>query len=255
MTSDLTAFERLLRLAGVSRIRKGESLRYLEFPADFSDRHIKVHRSIEKFTMTRPERTYALYESVRYVLEGNVDGAFVECGVWRGGSVMAMALALQDFGENRDIFLFDTFEGMTPPTDHDVSVKGDQAKEIFDKTKKGAESADWAFAPIDEVKRNVLSTGYPESRFHFVKGRVEDTIPDQAPDQIALLRLDTDFYESTKHELVHLFPRLSSRGVIIIDDYGHWQGARKAVDEYLDETSASILLNRVDFAARIAVKP
>ena len=92
-------------------------------------------------------------------------------------------------------------------------------------------------------------------RIHFIRGRVEDTIPAQAPARIALLRLDTDFYESTKHELIHLFPRLVPNGVLILDDYGHWQGARKAVDEYFEDNPCRILLNRIDFAARIGIKP
>jgi len=88
---------------------------------------------------------------------------------------------------------------------------------------------------------------------HFIKGRVEETIPNAAPEQIALLRLDTDWYESTRHELIHLFPRLTHGGVLIIDDYGYWQGARKAVDEYIEENKLSILLARIDSTARMAV--
>ena len=101
----------------------------------------------------------------------------------------------------------------------------------------------------------LYETGYPEEKIHFVQGRVEETIPASAPDSISLLRLDTDWYESTKHELVHLFPRLSPSGVIIIDDYGHWKGCRKAVDEYFDTGDhPQLLLNRVDYSCRIAVK-
>src|SRR5207344_857055 len=110
----------------------------------------------------------------------------------------------------------------------------------------------WCRAGFDEVVRNLASTGYPSDRLHFIRGRVEDTIPAGAPEKIALLRLDTDWYESTRHELTHLFPRLSTHGVLIIDDYGHWQGARRAVDEYFSATP--ILLNAIDFTARIAVK-
>ncbi len=100
----------------------------------------------------------------------------------------------------------------------------------------------------------MLSVGYPENRVHFVKGPVENTIPEHAPKGIALLRLDTDFYSSSKHELVHLFPRLASGGVLLLDDYGHWEGQRIAMDEYLAETGIPILLNRLDYTARIGVK-
>ena len=98
------------------------------------------------------------------------------------------------------------------------------------------------------------STGYDQGLVHLVKGRVEETIPEHAPDSIAFLRLDTDWYESTKHELEHLFPRLSRHGVLIVDDYGHWKGARKAVDEYFAENKIKILLSRVDYTGRVAVK-
>ena len=112
----------------------------------------------------------------------------------------------------------------------------------------------WSFSPIEETRRNVLSTGYSPDRVHFVKGPVEQTIPANAPETIALLRLDTDFYESTRHELIHLFPRLVPGGVLIIDDYGHWEGARQAVDEYFKENKIRMLLNRVDYTGRIGVK-
>jgi hypothetical protein len=85
-------------------------------------------------------------------------------------------------------------------------------------------------------------------------GKVEDTIPADIPEKIALLRLDTDWYESTKHELIHLFPRLQKGGVLIIDDYGFWKGARKAVDEYFAENNIQILLNRIDDTGRMAIK-
>jgi hypothetical protein len=104
------------------------------------------------------------------------------------------------------------------------------------------------------VKQAVYSTGYNRDKFHFVQGMVEDTLPEKAPEQIALLRLDTDWYESTRHELIHLFPRLSRGGVLIIDDYGDWEGARKAVDEYIAQHNVAILLNRIDHTGRIGVK-
>ncbi len=112
----------------------------------------------------------------------------------------------------------------------------------------------WAYSALEEVKHNLLSTGYPAERISFIKGKVEETIPLNAPPQIALLRLDTDWYESTYHELVHLFPRLSSGGILIIDDYGHWKGARKAVDKYFSENKLDLLLHRIDYSGRICVK-
>jgi hypothetical protein len=115
------------------------------------------------------------------------------------------------------------------------------------------------FAPeavgLDAVRRTVLGSGYPAERVHFVEGRVEDTLPAHAPEQLALLRLDTDWYESTRAEMEHLYPRLVPGGVLIIDDYGHWEGARRAVDEHFAAHGPAPLLHRIDYTARIAVKP
>src|SRR5262249_25761216 len=110
----------------------------------------------------------------------------------------------------------------------------------------------WCYSGLDEVASNMRSTGYPDDLVHLVKGKVEETIPGAAPAQIAVLRLDTDWYESTRHELEHLYPRLAPGGVLIIDDYGYWAGARKAVDEYFQ---GSLFLSRIDGTGRIAIKP
>ena len=107
---------------------------------------------------------------------------------------------------------------------------------------------------MDEVKEAVFSTGYNKNKIHFIIGKVEETLPDHAPDTISILRLDTDWYESTKHELIHLFPLLSKGGVLVIDDYGHHLGQKKAVDEYLDQNQIPILLNRADYNGRIGIK-
>lgn len=91
-------------------------------------------------------------------------------------------------------------------------------------------------------------------KFIILKGKVEDTIPNVLPDTISLLRLDTDWYESTKHELTYLYPKLTKKGILLIDDYGYWQGSKKAVDEYIEEEKLSIFLNRIDLSGRLAVK-
>jgi len=203
--------------------------------------------------MTTPPRIYALRRAVEYVVSRPVGGSIVECGVWRGGSMMAVALTLLRLGiTDRDLYLFDTFTGMTEPGEEDVKHSGESAADVLAGSSR--ESHDWAVASIDQVREAVLSVGYPEDRIHFVQGRVEDTLPAQAPADIGLLRLDTDWYASTKHELVHLYPRLAPGGVLIIDDYAYWQGARQAVDEYIEENALPLLLNRIDYTARIAVR-
>ena len=222
-------------------------------PIDFDDIDGELCRRVAPYTMTTPPRIYALRRAVEYVASRPVDGALVECGVWRGGSMMAIALTLLRLGvTDRELYLFDTFEGMTEPGDQDVKHTGERAAEVLAGASR--DSHDWAIAPLDQVREAVLGLGYPEEKIHFVEGRVEDTLPAAAPPEIALLRLDTDWYSSTKHELVHLYPRLAPGGVLIIDDYAYWQGARRAVDEYLGENGVSLLLNRIDYTARIAVR-
>lgn len=206
------------------------------------------------FTMTSVERMYSLWQTVKYVSVNKIPGDIVECGVWKGGSSMLTALTLKSLGDlNRKIYLYDTFAGMTEPTSEDVSYKGTGAFETFSSHQK-ENFNEWAFAGLDEVKQNLLSTGYPQSQLEFVKGKVEETIPRISPQSISLLRLDTDWYESTKHELEHLYPRVSANGVIIVDDYGHWLGARKATDEYLEGQNHRPLLQRIDYTGRLMIK-
>jgi O-methyltransferase len=225
-----------------------------DLPLDFDETDAELCRIVGPYTMTTPPRIYALRRAVQYVATRPVEGAVVECGVWRGGSMMAVALTLLRLGvTHRDLYLFDTFSGMTEPGDEDVKHTGERAADVLAGASR--ESHDWAVAPIDQVREAVLGVGYPEDRIHFVQGRVEDTVPANAPAEIALLRLDTDWYSSTKHELVHLYPRLARGGVLIVDDYAYWQGARQAVDEYIEESELSLLLNRIDYTARMAVKP
>jgi hypothetical protein len=224
------------------------------FPLDFEQADIELCRRVAPYTMTTPPRIYALARAVEYVAVRSIPGAFVECGVWRGGSMMAVALTLLRLGiTDRDLHLFDTFSGMTAPTDEDVRRSGESAADLL--ANEGADADIWAIASLDDVREAVLGLGYPPERIHFVEGPVEETLPNQAPDEIALLRLDTDWYLSTKHELVHLYPRLAYGGVLILDDYGYWQGARHAVDEYIAENNVQLLFNRIDNTGRIALKP
>jgi O-methyltransferase len=224
-------------------------------PPDFDTEAIEVIRRVRPYTMTSPERLFALIEAVRYVARSAIPGDFVECGVWRGGSMMAAALTLANCGDvSRGLHLFDTFDGMSQPTAEDVGIDGQSASRLLKQHEKTEIDSVWCYATLQQVKQAMSSTGYPPGAVRYVEGKVEETIPGHAPGKIALLRLDTDWYESTRHELEHLFPRLVPGGVLIVDDYGHWQGARKAVDEYIDANKIKILLNRIDYTGRIAVK-
>jgi len=230
-------------------------VRHEEVPRDITEDNARICAAVKEYTMTPPERVNALVDAVNYIVASKIDGALVECGVWKGGSAMAMALALLGKSrQDRDLYLYDTYTGMTAPGENDVSIGGEKAQATFAEKQTGDDASDWCQSGVDEVRRNVLTTGYPEEKFRFVEGKVEDTIPDQVPETIALLRLDTDWYESTKHEMEHLFPRLQTGGILIIDDYGHWRGSRKAVDEYLAQTGQHLLLTRVDYSCRMAIK-
>ena len=219
------------------------------YPADFEPEWIETIERVTPFTITTAERLAALCQATEYVVRAGIPGSFVECGVWRGGSMMAVALTLRRLGvADRDLYLFDTFSGMTRPTEEDVDpLAGVRYLDYWPFPAHGFDSV-----PLEEVEAALASTGYEPERLHFIPGRVEETLPDRAPSQIALLRLDTDWYESTLHELTHLYPRLGSGGVLIVDDYGHLAGARKATDEYL--ARKRILLDRIDYTGRIGVK-
>ncbi|MBM2829335.1 MAG: macrocin-O-methyltransferase domain protein [Gammaproteobacteria bacterium] len=225
------------------------------YPSDLDQESVDIIRRVKPYTMTSTERLFSLIQAVRYVLKTNIPGDIVECGVWRGGSMMAVAYTLKQLEVcDRDLYLFDTFEGMTRPTNDDIDFQDQPASKRFERSQRSNNSSEWCHVSIEDVQRNLFTTEYSKERIKFIKGRVEDTIPDSAPDRISILRLDTDWFESTRHELTHLYPRLSKGGVLIIDDYGHWQGCRKATDEYFAQHNISILLNRIDYTGRIAVK-
>jgi O-methyltransferase len=222
-------------------------------PQDASEADKEILRKVLPYTMTSVDRLMALIEATRYICTNEVPGAVVECGVWRGGSAMAAMLALSSMGDcERDFFLYDTFEGMSEPTADDVSYDGTLAATQLLATKRG--TGLWCKASLEDVQQNVSSTRYPESRIHLVRGDVAKTIPATLPGGIALLRLDTDWYESTKHELQHLFPLLHPRGILIVDDYGHWKGARKAVDEFFLDKRDRYYFHRIDYTGRLILR-
>jgi hypothetical protein len=224
-----------------------------EFPVDYEDDYREIIRAVRPYTMTSNDKLHALITATKYVHDHKIPGAIVECGVWRGGSMHAVARTLdaQD-DHSRELFLFDTFEGMTEPTEKDERHDGRTAADLLETSERSA--AVWAQASLEDVQSGFAGVPYPGERIHYVQGPVEKTIPDQAPEQIALLRLDTDWYESTKHEFDHLYPRLVSGGVLLIDDYGWWKGSRTATQEFLAETGERLLLIRMA-SGRVAIKP
>ena len=239
---------------GYQVIKTGGPVR---LPADFDPLHCRIYEKVKDRTMTSPERIYSLIEAVQYIGRNNIPGAIVECGVWKGGSMMAAAETLISQSDTtRELFLYDTFEGMSDPGELDKTRLGESAVGLMESNTDKEKNTVWAYSTLDTVKEGMAATGYPNPKIRYIRGKVEDTIPGTIPGAggIAVLRLDTDWYESTRHELEHLFPLLNTNGVLILDDYGHWQGARKAVDEYFDKHPQPILLNRIDETGRIAIK-
>ncbi|WP_261570684.1 TylF/MycF family methyltransferase [Frankia gtarii] len=217
-----------------------------EVPAGMDAEALATIRECAPYTLTDQAKVFGLIQAVRYLVRNKIPGDVVECGVWAGGSTMAAARTLLQLGDtSRDLYLFDTFEGMSPPTDKDVAPDGQTAAGLLAHSDPSQADSAWAIVSLDQVKANVARIGYPADKIHFIQGKVEDTIPQNAPDGIALLRLDTDWYESTRHEMEHLYPRATPSGVLVIDDYGWWKGAQQAVDEYVAANQVPILLNRL----------
>lgn len=225
----------------------------VELPPDMDDEEKELCLAVAPYTMTSAERIVCLMRATKYIVENGIAGDFVECGVWRGGSMMVVARTLKRLGETtRKLYLYDTFAGMTPPTGKDVRFDGVRAGDLVGTVYK--DLGDWCYADKTDVTKNILSTGYPAENILLVEGAVQDTLPQTLPAQICLLRLDTDWYESTLHELTHLYPKLVKNGVLIIDDYGHWLGSKQATDEYFNRGALKPFLQRVGYDCRVVVK-
>ncbi|HEY9342348.1 MAG TPA: TylF/MycF/NovP-related O-methyltransferase [Hanamia sp.] len=226
------------------------------FPPDFTEEEKENISSINGMTMTSIERQVSLIRAIDYLVKNEIPGDIVECGVWKGGSMMLVAKRLLQLNDaNRALFLFDTFEGMSEPGERDVnSVDNKTAQELLDKENKLDGNNVWCYSSLEEVKSNLKKTNYSPEKIFYFKGKVEQTLPEPSIGNIALLRLDTDWYESTKHELEVLYDKVVEGGVLIIDDYGHWSGSRKAVDEFIEKRKLRIFLNRIDYTGRLAIK-
>jgi hypothetical protein len=236
--------------------RKSAAYLRKQFP-EATPKDIELMTSVQPFTRTPPARLWALIQSVRYVVSRGILGTFVECGTWKGGSSMVAAQEFKRLENLRDLWLFDTFEGMSEPTTYDIRINdGLAATEKWQSLRQDGGGSKWCDVDIGEVQTNMQKTGYPPDKIRFIKGKVEETlrVPHNVPEQIAILRLDTDWYTSTKAEMESLFPRVSLGGILIVDDYGTWAGSKRAVDEYFNSTGVDYLMNRIDKASRLVVK-
>jgi hypothetical protein len=217
-----------------------------------------IIEDVRKHTLTLSsgiEAAWALYQSIDYIVRNKIPGDIVECGVWSGGSMLLAAHALMHFGDtSRRIFLYDTFSGMPKPDHLDIRWDGVAALPTWERFQQDGRK--WGYGGSqDHVRSVVCSSGYPAENFVFVEGMVETTLPATRPEKVSLLRLDTDLYSSTYHELVHLYPVLTVGGVLIIDDYGWLLGAQLATDQYIAENKLPLFLSRINQSVRLVIKP
>jgi hypothetical protein len=240
-------------------LRTSETEAVLAQALELSNEERELIRTIlqQGLTMTSVQRLVATALACKYVNQQGISGAFVECGVWRGGNSILAGQVFKALDDDRELFLFDTFRGMTTPTAKDTKVlSGIAAKENFDNLQRDDHN-EWCYASIDDVKENCRAAGLTEQRLRFIEGDVSTTLKVESnlPKEISVLRLDTDWYESTRDELAILYPRLSTGGILILDDYGSWEGARLATDEFLDQVKPRPFLSIIDSTGRIGTKP
>lgn len=259
-------FEQLMVLG----IKKEKIIKFYEHPIDFisykydlflkistfmEEEFLDIYEKCYEYTMTSVKKMYSLYKATKYIVSNNIEGDIVECGVWKGGSSMISALTMINMSDvERKIYLYDTYEGMSEPTEKDKILWNEKSAKQEKIDRKFNSYKEWCYSSLKETRNNLFTTQYPENKLCFVKGKVEDTIPHVIPNKISILRLDTDWYESTYHELKYLYPKLSQNGVIIFDDYGYWKGQKDAVDQYLKENNINILLNDIDGSGMIGIK-
>jgi O-methyltransferase len=254
------SIKRALAAAGIEvRRRRANDFAKVE-PVEFSQRDLEVLHIVRenKLAMCSRERVIATINACKHAVQAGIDGDFVECGVWRGGNSIAAKLTFENYGSDKQVWLFDTFTGMTEPTELDTTKFSEKsAFERFEEAQK-QDHVEWCFASLEDVKENFKRAGADIGGVKFIAGDVMKTLLDAAniPKQISVLRLDTDFYDSTKTELDVLYPRLSPGGSLLIDDFGHWDGARRAVEEYLETLPprARPLLHFTDYSGRMGVK-
>ena len=221
-----TAFRKLGLEVSRYRPRGAENL-----PRAIDPAFVALYKKYHAFTMVGWSGLHTAWRAVRHIEDADIQGDIVECGVWKAGCTAIMAEALSR--TKRHFWLYDTFEGMSVPGENDYSLFTNiKAADLYEDFK-----GDWSVGTEEGVMHVLAMTGKPEKNFKLVKGKVEDTIPATMPSKVALLRLDTDWYESTKHELTHLYPKLVNGGILIVDDYGAWAGSKQAVDEFFADPS------------------
>ncbi len=204
---------------------------------------------VKPYTMTSIERISELYNSLEYIRLHNIEGDFVECGVWKGGNILGILEYLNFHNmTDRKVWLYDTFKGMTEPEEIDIDLTNQKASNILQHV--------LCYSPLNEVKQNLSNSKFPKNNINYVIGDICNTldIESNLPTKISLLRLDTDWYKSTKKEMEILYPLLIDNGVLIVDDYGHWKGSKTAVDEYFKLKNLIPKISFIDYTGIKIIK-
>jgi len=181
-------------------------------------------------------------DAIKYILQNNIEGVIVECGVDSGDFEHIWINELMKNNIVRDIYLYDTFKGLVKPSEYDYTCKGaklysmnqDEVCNTWKSYKIDEQINGWCYTPLEKVQNRLNSTGYLQNNLHYIVGDVMETLKNKTtiPEKIAILRLDTDWYESSKYELEQMYDNVVTGGVIIFDDYYHWNGQRKATDDF-----------------------
>ena len=256
MNPALRLLKSLLKKINYSLIKNEKINLDYEFPEATKFEKELFNSICPEYTMTSPERIFALMKSINFIKNNNVEGDFVECGVWRGGNLILFQKFIEKYNLNKKIYAYDTFEGMSEPEKIDETFKGESSLYLLNKLKKKKvnrkENILIADCSLEQVEQN-FKKFTNKNNLISIKGDVEKTlnVKENLPNKISILRLDTDWYSSTKKELEILFPLLEKNGVLIIDDYGFWKGARKAVDEYFENKNVTIF--KIDFTGRMII--
>lgn len=233
------------------------------YPVEASPSDIEIIKYVRgknnkngRLTKCNEARLWAAISSVNHVVKNDIPGDIVECGVWRGGCSLAMALKLRELNSNKKLFLFDTYQGMTEPSLYDKKAyKKLNVLKKFNKLNKKTHN-EWCYASISDVKYQFKCFNLLD-KVTFIKGDIRQTLinPSNLPSKISILRLDTDFHDSTESSLQNLFPLLEKNGILLIDDYGCWEGARKAVDDYFEKNlTYKPMLWMTDVSERVFIK-
>jgi len=207
-----------------------------------------------KYSMTSLPRLWTLIQAIKEIHFRNLEGDIVECGVWKGGNLILSQLLIENYKLSKKVYGYDTFKGMVRPGDLDVQRITGELAEVEWKNKNKQNQNLWCYSSLEEVQTNIINSVENYNNVRLIQGKVEETLKDEnnLPKTISLLRLDTDWYESTKMELQVLYPRLVKGGILLIDDYGMWDGCRGAVDEYFKDSY--VWMHYIDESCRLIIK-